>query len=175
MEFKEFPKMSRFSREVIVTEKIDGTNAQICIGENGEFMVGSRTRWITPEDDNHGFAKWAMEHKDELLKLGPGRHFGEWWGLGIQRNYTAPDKRFSLFNVERWGIAERPECCRVVPTLWRGPMDQLDIAAIMLELKANGSFAERGYMNPEGIVVFHTAANIGFKKTFEKDATGKGK
>jgi hypothetical protein len=53
-------------------------------------------------------------------------------------------------------------------------MDQMHIAAIMFELKASGSLAERGYMNPEGIVVFHTAANFGFKKTFEKDVTGKG-
>jgi hypothetical protein len=30
-------------------------------------------------------------------------------------------------------------------------------------------------MNPEGIVIFHTVANIGFKKTFDKDQSGKGK
>lgn len=173
MDFKEFPKMSRFSREVIVTEKIDGTNAQIFIGENGEFLTGSRNRWITPQDDNYGFSRWAHEHKEELLKLGPGRHFGEWWGNGIQRNYTAPDKRFSLFNFDRWNISERPECCRVVPLLWRGPFDRLDVNEIMQELKTNGSLAERGFMNPEGIVIFHTAGNIGFKKTFEKDNTGK--
>jgi hypothetical protein len=28
-------------------------------------------------------------------------------------------------------------------------------------------------MNPEGIVCFHTAANIGFKKTLEKDELPK--
>lgn len=33
MEFRAFPKMSRLTREVIVTEKIDGTNACIFIGE----------------------------------------------------------------------------------------------------------------------------------------------
>lgn len=41
-EFMQFPKMARYSREVIVTEKIDGTNAQICITEDGEFSTGSR-------------------------------------------------------------------------------------------------------------------------------------
>jgi len=75
-EFADFPKMARYSREVIVTEKIDGTNAQICITEDGQFLTGSRTRWITPENDNFGFAKWANENRDELMRLGVGRHFG---------------------------------------------------------------------------------------------------
>lgn len=34
MEFQEFPKMARLSREMIVTEKIDGTNAQVYIVGN---------------------------------------------------------------------------------------------------------------------------------------------
>lgn len=72
--FLEFPKLARLSRECIITEKIDGINAQILISEDGSMMMGSRTRWITPEQDNHGFARWAMEHREELLQLGPGRH-----------------------------------------------------------------------------------------------------
>jgi len=38
--FLKFPKMARYSRECIVTEKIDGTNAQIYITEDGGFFVG---------------------------------------------------------------------------------------------------------------------------------------
>lgn len=33
----------------------------------------------------------------------------------------------------------------------------------------NGSYASLGYMKPEGIVIYHTAANVMFKKTFEND------
>lgn len=44
MEFTSFPSISRLSREIVITEKIDGTNASIYIGENGEFLTGSRTR-----------------------------------------------------------------------------------------------------------------------------------
>ena len=76
-QFKCFPKMPRLTREVVITEKIDGTNAQIYINQEGEFFVGSRTRWITPENDNYGFAKWCLDNKDELMLLGEGRHFGE--------------------------------------------------------------------------------------------------
>ena len=173
-DFLEFPKMARYSREVIVTEKIDGTNAQIFITEDGGFFTGSRTRWITPENDNFGFSRWAHEHKDELMALGAGRHFGEWWGSGIQRGYGLQkgEKRFSLFNVERWGN-ERPACCEVVPILWRGDFGRLSVVEVMASLRENGSHAVQGFMNPEGIVIFHTKGNFSFKKTFEKDETGK--
>jgi len=81
IEFIEFPKMARLSRECFITEKIDGTNAQVHITDDGEIYAGSRSRWITPQDDNFGFAKWVESNRDELIKLGVGSHFGEWWGL----------------------------------------------------------------------------------------------
>ena len=172
MDFEEFPKIARLSRECIITEKLDGTNAQIYIGENGEFLTGSRTRWITPEDDNYGFSRWAHEHKEELLALGPGRHFGEWWGQGIQRKYPIGEKRFSLFNVFRWGDT-RPSCCHVVPTLYRGEFTTMAVENCIKNLRELGSVAAPGFMNPEGVVIFHTAANFGFKKTLEKDEAPK--
>lgn len=172
-EFVEFPKIARLSREIIVTEKIDGTNASIYIGEDGEFLTGSRSRWITPEDDNFGFSKWAHEHKDELLQLGPGTHFGEWWGAGIQRRYGLAEKRFSLFNTFRWNET-RPACCYVVPTLYIGVFDTAEIQSALDGLAARGSMASPGFMKPEGVVVFHTAGNVGFKKTILKDEVPKG-
>ena len=172
MEFEDFPKMARLSRRVIVTEKIDGTNAQVCIDEDGSIQFGSRTRWITPEDDNYGFAAWAQENREELLKLGPGRHFGEWWGKGIQRNYSLTERRFSLFNTERWG-AERPACCHVVPVLFDGIFDTNPIRGVLHQLEKTGSVANPGFMKPEGIVIFHVAGNFGLKKTLEKDEQPK--
>ena len=184
--FVEFPKISRFSREILVTEKIDGTNACIFIGEDSEFLTGSRKRWITPENDNHGFSRWAHEHKEELMTLGHGRHFGEFWGNGIGRGYglTKGEKRFSLFNVVRWcefgfkpqqipcGDPRRakmqdvlPPCVGLVPVLWRGLFDDLDAMAILADLNLRGSRANRGYHRPEGIVIYHVAGNVGFKKT----------
>lgn len=174
-DFVPFPKIARLSREIIVTEKIDGTNSQIFIDEDGLFFVGSRNRWLSLETDNFGFARWAAEHEDELRQLGPGRHFGEWWGSGIQRRYglTGADKRFSLFNVARWSD-ERPACCHVVPTLYRGEFSQVAIDAAIEDLRQNGSRAAPGFMKPEGVIVFHVAAQIGFKKTLEKDHEPKG-
>lgn len=167
-EFQPFPKMARFAREIIVTEKIDGTNAQVFIADDGAILAGSRSRWITPEDDNFGFARWVGENADELRQLGPGRHFGEWWGAGIQRRYGLTEKRFSLFNVSRWSD-ERPACCGVVPVLYRGQFDQSQIDACLDGLANYGSNAAPGFMDPEGIVIFHVAANVGFKRTIKKD------
>lgn len=60
IEFKEFPKIARLNREVIVTEKIDGTNAAVVIGEDGATIgAQSRSKLITVDDDNFGFARWV--------------------------------------------------------------------------------------------------------------------
>ena len=174
MEYIEFPKIARLNREIIVTEKIDGTNAQIVITEDGQFLVGSRTRWITPDNDNAGFARWAHDNKDELMKLGVGSHFGEWWGQGIQRKYGLAEKRFSLFNTARWSDDEaRPKCCHVVPVLYKGDFTTLAINHCIFKLKEFGSVAEPGFMKPEGVVVFHTASRMNFKVTVEKDEQPK--
>jgi hypothetical protein len=195
MDFVEFPKMARYSREVIVTEKIDGTNAAVviedallldgphkaCMPANAIAKVGnlniyaqSRTRFITPENDNAGFARWVVEKAEQLVDLGPGRHFGEWFGSGIQRTYGLQEKRFALFNVSRWNDPSvRPLCCHVVPTLWHGNFSDLRADLVLGELALFGSQAVPGFMRPEGIVVFHTAGNVGFKKTIEKDEVPK--
>jgi hypothetical protein len=178
-EFEAFSSIPRLSRECVVTEKIDGTNAQILITDDGGIVAGSRSRWISPADDNFGFARWAEEHADELIAgLGPGRHFGEWWGAGIQRRYGLTEKRFSLFNVSRWGddaqarnplLTPRPACCHVVPVLYRGlfKTEAVDMALGMLDV--TGSQAAPGFMNPEGIVIWHEAARVLFKKTIGDD------
>jgi hypothetical protein len=174
MEFVEFPKMPRLSRECVITEKIDGTNAQIFIADDCETMlIGSRTRWITPENDNAGFARWCMERKDELLRLGPGRHFGEWWGQGIQRNYGLKEKRLSLFNVSRWTEGTLPPCVGLVPELYRGIFTTDAVENCLQELRDNGSAAAMGFMKPEGVACFHIAGGFGFKKTIEKDEVPK--
>lgn len=193
-EFVEFPKMARLSRDSIITEKIDGTNGQIRITDDGEFLVGSRTRWITPQDDNHGFARWCYEHKDELLTLGPGSHFGEWWGAGIRRKYGLKEKRFSLFNVSRWCLHGNtpqiisqpdapvvkyqdvlPPCCGLVPVLYKGLFTTNAVDDCIAYLVEHGSQAAPGFKDPEGLVVYHTAAQFCFKKTIKNDESPKSK
>jgi hypothetical protein len=185
--FVEFPKIYRLRRECIVTEKLDGTNAQVIISEHptaytfrecGGLWVSaaSRSRFIHPAADNCGFARWAYDHANELVKLGTGRHYGEWWGSGIQRGYGLKEKRFSLFNVSRWAAPEgRPECCHVVPILGQCLFSDANAIDSMFEvLRVTGSVAAPGFMRPEGIVIHHVPGCLSFKRTFEKDVEGKG-
>lgn len=211
MDFIAFPKIPRLSRDIVVTEKIDGTNAQVNIrpsqpyedkdgvlriphgfeagidiqvnltdGIQAFLRAGSRTRWITVQDDNYGFAQWVHENAHDLAKLGVGSHFGEWWGKGINRNYAQPYRNFSLFNIKRWLDHEtRPVCCGVVPVLYEGPLDEYSVMKgvkhALRDLCLNGSRAAPGFMQPEGIVVYHVAGNILFKKTLENDGEWKGR
>lgn len=212
-EFVEFPKIARLSRECVVTEKIDGTNAQVYIAPVGQFVptnfliaehadgrlmfAGSRTRYVAPEVDNFGFARWVKDHAYELWALGEGRHYGEWWGSGIQRSYglLKGEKRFSLFNVARWHQADKepyvitgadprvppkvsseaPACCHVVPVLYRGEFSTERIGTEIERLRVMGSVASPGFMPAEGLIVYHTASGQYYKKTVEKDEQPKGR
>lgn len=222
MDHQPFPKIPRLNRDIVITEKLDGTNAAVAIvpayydgaafdrfvaknpdsnalqiNDFDKFLsegraitlvdghavfAQSRTRFITPDDDNYGFAGWVRKNAGALVRtLGIGTHFGEWWGAGIQRGYglRGPDKRFSLFNTARWGTAPFDEFgipgLGVVPVLYEGPFEQAAINEAADRLREHGSIAAPGYTNPEGIVVWHTAARSLFKVTLERDDEWKGK
>lgn len=192
IEFQEFQKIARLNREVIVTEKIDGTNGQVHIrpaegsqlqhgfdtqvevlGVPHYLRAGSRNRWVphVGSDDNSGFGRWVYQHAHELAQLGPGAHFGEWWGQGIQRKYGLTEKRWSLFNTFRWAES-RPACCHIVPVLTTGIGFGLVDDALRM-LREHGSFAAPGFMNPEGVVMFHAQSRSLFKVTLERDEEPK--
>lgn len=174
-DFIPFQKIPRLRRGCVITEKIDGTNAQVVIGEDGSVRAGSRNRWISVGDDNYGFAYWVSQHEDELRGLGVGQHFGEWWGPGIQRGYGLKEKKFSLFNSGRWSDAEkRPACCDVVPVLYAGDFTTDIVDQVVNGLGVTGSKASPGFMRPEGVIVFMTASNHLYKVLCENDSIPKG-
>lgn len=192
-QFEAWPKIPRHGKGgVVITEKIDGTNAQINIvrvdyllhtglepkvihtfidedDEGWAVFAGSRKRYITPEEDNFGFARWVEENRAELIKLGEGRHFGEWYGAGIQRGYGLDHKRFALFNTSRWGDhnPNTPECCEAVPILYAGDYRDNLVASVMENLKVTGSHAATGFDNPEGIIVYNTTYRSFEKATYD--------
>jgi len=195
IEFKEWPKTPRLLRNIVITEKIDGTNAAIgivpvdneiddpCIidhvrlhGQRYGVYAQSRTRLITPgkQTDNYGFAGWVQANSGELVELlGEGLHYGEWWGNGIQRKYGMAEKWFSLFNTARHSDLETDINLSVVPVLYQGPNDTAAIAGALELLRANGSVAAPGFMNPEGICIYHAASRQVSKVTLDKDDAGK--
>jgi hypothetical protein len=184
-EFTPFPKIARLNRDITITEKIDGTNAAIVIQQTDDevsIYAQSRKRVITPDDDNFGFAAWVFENFDALVSiLGPGIHFGEWWGSGIQRGYglSKGEKRFSLFNTTRWlpELLYNEEAfaigLRTVPVIYEGIFDTYAIDSALDDLREEGSYAAPGFKNPEGVVIFHHAGNHLYKVTLENDEVPK--
>ena len=188
--FEKFPKIGRMKRGCTITEKIDGTNAQILFDAEGNLLVGSRKREIWPEGtegkdkgcDNAGFAAWVYSNREALFAfLGEGRHYGEWCGCGIQRNYGLAEKHFLLFNTARFaeGRQEIPEELKAiglgaVPILYQGDFTTEAVDSVMLDLFIHGSYLGDGFKKPEGVVVYHHAIQQYFKITFEHDGKGKG-
>ena len=175
-DYVKYPKIPRLVKDVIVTEKIDGTNAQVCFlpdGQGGSVMTaGSRNRELVSIDfpgtelqqvrwhgnDNYNFGQWVVDNCSDLRKLGYGNHYGEWWGLGIQRGYNMKEKVFSLFKP----VKNQPDCCRQVPVL--ATIQGFDgINSVIQDLKENGSEASPGFMDPEGVIAFHCGAGQLFK------------
>ncbi|MEV7425173.1 RNA ligase family protein [Streptomyces sp. NPDC091212] len=125
-EFTEWPKTKRLFRDIVVTEKLDGTNSAVHIAsvpdwpltgvpdnsytlvvDGARYIITAQSRkrliWPGKTTDNYSFAGWAYDNAADLVRiLGEGLHFGEWWGQGIQRGYGLEEKRFSLFNTARW-------------------------------------------------------------------------
>lgn len=205
--FEEFKKIPRLFRDCTISEKIDGTNGQIYIRdamdglvtevapmtrvevEGIQFLVnaGSRNRWVYPgkSTDNMGFAGWVMARAALLVEiLGPGRHYGEFWGAGIQRRYglSGDDKRFSLFHP-RWepilagralGGSPIPDGLGVVPVMYQGKFETKWVEDCIFRLRQFGSVAAPGFMDAEGVVVYHEAAKAYFKTTIKDDEKPKG-
>ena len=68
----------------------------------------------------------------------------------------------------------RPACCDVVPVLYEGMFEQKVIDDTVEALREFGSQAAPGFMNPEGVVIYHHAAQMYFKKTLIGDEKPKG-
>lgn len=75
-------------RDTILQPKLDGTNSSIWVNDNGNITCGSRTREISIEKDNAGFAdyitntddtevkalkNWLLDHPNYII-------YGEWLG-----------------------------------------------------------------------------------------------
>jgi hypothetical protein len=212
IEFQAWPKTPRLRKagSTTITEKIDGTNACVVIklyeaddhddalrsgqatstvdsaGFAHVVYAQSRNRIIYPGSDNAGFAGWVWDWAYELVSLlGLGRHYGEWWGQGIQRRYGMDRKVFSLFNVNRWEQAgeewyEQATDINMdlVPVLYRGVFSDVEIDKALNALRENGSIAAASWdkfgQKAEGIVLRHSELGGNLKVMLENDDIPKG-
>jgi|15BtaG_2_1085339.scaffolds.fasta_scaffold00070_18 hypothetical protein len=116
------------------TVKLDGTNAAVIVHPWGRVTYQSRSRAITPEDDNHGFARAMRDEVGEAYlarylcsMIGisdpsqlatPAAFFGEWFGPGVQRGSTHSKLRSKYFVVFACRpIAALPETVDPDPTV----------------------------------------------------------
>lgn len=181
-EFIGYGKTLRIDSDVVITEKIDGTNALIYVSPDGAVWAGGRRRWLTPADDNHGFAQWVKDNEDTLRKdLGPGYHRGEWFGGKIQRGYGLRIPQLALFDVDRYLPKLSPMWdataagfvtanLRIVPILSRGPFSFDTIERVERSLK-RGSYIytddETVFQRPEGFIVRFKDGHV-LKKVIDK-------
>lgn len=201
MEHKPWPKTPRWNRNLVISEKLDGTNSAVVVidsskdplervqCENSPFAwqtyegfyvaAQSRTRFVSPQQDNAGFGKWVFDNRNMLaLSLGVGTHHGEWWGQNLQRKYNQTRKNFSLFNISRYeGIDFDKDYnlpnVTVVPKLYEGPNSEAAIRTTLAMLESEGSVAAPGFMRPEGIILYHTASRSVYKILLEGDELPK--
>lgn len=177
MAWTPMPKIPRYYRDIVITEKLDGTNGAIEVTDEGEVRAYSKNRLLVPGHkltDNFGFAGWVERNATNLfLALGHGVHRGEWFGLGINRGYDLYERRFALFNTARHTGPFLTPGLTVVPVLYEGPHQELAIENVFVRLAAQGSEAVPGFMRPEGIVIYHKASGHLYKVTLENDEEPK--
>jgi len=178
-EFVHFPKILRAEKVTcFITEKIDGTNAQVVVDHDAYnalyVMAGSRNRWIQPEPataDNFGFARWVQGNAEMLKRLGPGTHYGEWYGQGIGRGYGMTERRWALFDRRMWSPEELTvreldtigvECVPILATCSIANLAST-MAHLDVQLGTVGSALVHGWRQPEGYVV--SVGDIRFKVT----------
>lgn len=210
--FQAWPKIPRWEKrgtEMFITEKVDGTNAAIHIGGEGDNADGqssvfigaqSRTRMLDPLNgiDNNGFGVWVMQNAEALIRLlGPGIHYGEWYGGKIQRGYGLQQKRLALFDTRRWHTQDtflieswhggpnrrvwnqdieesttnelQELGVHPIPLLYAGAWHTEAVDELTEYLKESGSVVVPGYQNPEGLVIKHRNSQQLYKVILEGD------
>lgn len=112
MEFKKYQHLERFGNDEVegielgklyIFPKLDGTNAQVWLDDEGNIKAGSRNRELTLEKDNAGFYKFVLENeniKKYLDKHPTHRLYGEFLVPHSLKTYREDAwRRFYIFDV----------------------------------------------------------------------------
>lgn len=107
--FRKYQHVERFGTSEVqgielglcyIFPKLDGTNASVWLGPDGEVQAGSRNRSLSEEKDNAGFCSWAKSDPKirSYLKDHPThRLYGEWLVPHSLKTYE--DKAWRQFYV----------------------------------------------------------------------------
>lgn len=161
-EFISYGKTHRFNRdeakwavgaEVVITEKVDGTNALVYVDKNkGLVLAGSKEKWLVEGvNDNFDFLQYVNKNKEYLMySLKDGYNYGEYWGPGVGRSYNQEERFFSPFDGSG-----------AIPVLYRGKLSLEVLDSLVEDLTLNGSKLVLGYMHPEGLVIQYMEKGYG--------------
>ena len=111
-EFRKYTHVERYGNDEVqgielgecyVFPKIDGTNASVWLGENGDVMAGSRNRELSFIEDNAGFYKHIAQDDNIgrfLIQYPHLRLYGEWLVPHSLKTYREDAwRKFYVFDV----------------------------------------------------------------------------
>lgn len=147
---------------ITITEKIDGANASIAVGEDGKLIAFSRRNQLTPESTLQGFYEFVQTLDSSIISCVLGTRyifFGEWL---VKHSIKYPEnkmKQFYVFDVWDTEIEQylpweqtkqMAEFCglNLVPLFYDGPFTTWDEVT-----KLVGKTEMGGEPTGEGIVI----------------------
>lgn len=114
MRFTKYMHLERFGTNEVdgievgdtyVFPKLDGTNAQVWLNDDGSIGCGSRNRVLSVDKDNAGFMNWAVDQHNlhEYLTKNPSHIlYGEWLVPHSLKTYRDDAwRKFYVFDVMR--------------------------------------------------------------------------
>ena len=157
------PTLFDAGEEVVVTEKLHGTNGRFVVDAEGRLHVGSHRTWKLVD----GTTVWARVAEQYGLREKLGRHpglvfFGEVYGSGVQDmtyGHTGGKLSLAFFDVFdsrtgdylSHGAAETlldDLTLPTVPVLYRGPLDVALLSRLAEEDSVHGGIREGVVVRP---------------------------
>lgn len=130
-----FAEAFKVEEHITITEKIDGANASIAVGEDGKLIAFSRRNELTPESNLQGFYEYVQSLDPTMISCVLGSRyifFGEWLVKHTIKYPQEKMKQFYVFDVWDTEIEQyipweqtkqMAEFCglKMVPVFYDGP------------------------------------------------------
>lgn len=97
-----FAEAFKVGEHITITEKIDGANASIAVGEDGKLIAFSRRNELTPESNLQGFYEYVQSLDSTMISCVLGTRyifFGEWLVKHTIKYPQEKMKQFYVFDV----------------------------------------------------------------------------
>lgn len=168
--------------EIIVQEKVDGSNASFMVHE-GQLLCFSRNKQLDPSNTLSGFYNWVHENIDPEKLLDGVIYFGEWTAT---HKILYPDhtKKFFLFDVYNTHLEEYVNFSMVVdeamrlglnliPVFYRGQYQGYDHLTSFVGMTQLGGILKGKRPDTGEVIEKETGEGIVAKNVKYRDRQGK--